>query len=119
MFKIRNLSIFAYVLLISLFMPVERAFATSNSHSTVDDDSVTAAFNALYADWRVFLAWLSGIATLTCILAFIVLMIKLGAAGDNPYERRKVMKELMIVLITTALTGSATLIFALMVQTIA
>ena len=100
-------------------MPIERAFAVSNSHSTVDDSKVTAAFNAFYADWKSFLMLLGGIATLTCILAFVVLMVKLGAAGDNPHERNKVMKELMVVLITTALTGSATLIFALLVQTVA
>ncbi|MBG9694138.1 hypothetical protein ABD91_25700 [Lysinibacillus sphaericus] len=86
----------------------------SNMHSGVNDEEASAAFDRFFSDWKMFLAFLSGLATLTCVLAFIVLMVKLASASDNIIERPKILREILVVLIVAALTGSATLVFALL-----
>ncbi|MFY0521543.1 hypothetical protein ACOMCU_27575 [Lysinibacillus sp. UGB7] len=86
----------------------------SNMHSGINEEGVSAAFDRFFSDWKMFLAFLSGLATLTCVLAFIVLMVKLAGASDNIIERPKILREILVVLIVAALTGSATLVFALL-----
>lgn len=64
------------------------------------------AFTDFVAEYSVLLSVGSGFGILTGILAFIVLFMRIGANGDNPQERAKAAKELIVVGISTAALGS-------------
>lgn len=104
----------AVIMGINYFFNLAWASQPSNMHSGIDEEGASAAFDRFFADWKMFLAFLSGFTTLTCILAFIVLMMKLSANSDNILERPKILREILVVLIVAALTGSATVVFALL-----
>lgn len=91
----------------------------SNKYSKIDETSTEGAFDRFFTDWHVFMSFLAGFATLSSILAFIVLMVRLANSADNPYERSKVLREILVVLVVAALTGAATVVFLLLAQTAA
>lgn len=86
------------------------------NHSEVDQDVLQEKFDEFFTDWKAFMGFLAGIATLSCILAFIVLMIKLGAASDNPILRNKVMKDILVVFVSACVLGSASVFLFLLAQ---
>ena len=66
------------------------------------------AFTAFVSEYSLLLSVVSGFGILTGILAFIVLFMRIGANGDNPQERAKAAKELIVVGISTGALGSVT-----------
>ena len=66
------------------------------------------AFTAFVSEYSLLLSVVSGFGILTGILAFIVLFMRFGANGDNPQERAKAAKELIVVGISTGALGSVT-----------
>ena len=66
------------------------------------------AFTAFVSEYSLLLSVVSGFGILTGILAFIVLFMRIGANGDNPQERAKAAKELIVVVISTSAVGSVT-----------
>ena len=115
-FKKTKFIIFALTVMLLVGVNSNMALASqpSNSYSSINDEGVKAAFDAFFTDWQMFLAFLSGLTVLTCILAFIILMVKLANAGSNAYERSEVMKQIVAVLVTAALAGSASVVFILL-----
>lgn len=79
-----------------------------------DDGAFKKAWDALMEEYRVILAYIAGFGALTSILTFIIHFIRLGAVGDNPQERRKVVYGMLISAICTALLGGITLILTLL-----
>ena len=63
------------------------------------------AFTAFVSEYSLLLSVVSGFGILTGILAFIVLFMRIGANGDNPQERAKAAKELIVVGISTGAAG--------------
>ncbi|BBW98935.1 hypothetical protein GsuE55_37680 (plasmid) [Geobacillus subterraneus] len=66
------------------------------------------------AEYRIVLAYIAGFGALTSVLTFILHFIRLGAVADNPQERQKVIRGMLISAICTALLGGATLLLTLL-----
>ena len=73
----------------------------------------TSTWNTIFQKYRVVITGISGIATLSFLAIFIILMLKLAKSADNPTERSKVLNGVLWTGIALALTGSATLMCAL------
>lgn len=86
------------------------------NYTDVNKTNIQEKFDEFFKDWKAFMSFLAGIATLSCILAFIVLMIKLGGASDNPMLRHKIMKDILVVFISACILGSASLVLFLLAQ---
>ncbi len=59
--------------------------------------------------YKAVITFISGIATATFVLIFIVHFIKLGATATNPRARSETLKGMLISGITAAFMGSLTL----------
>ncbi|MBR5180568.1 MAG: hypothetical protein IKW90_17470 [Lachnospiraceae bacterium] len=73
----------------------------------------TSTWNTIFQKYKVIITGISGLATLTFIAIFVILMLKLAKSSDNPTERSKILNGVIWTCIALALTGSATLICAL------
>lgn len=65
------------------------------------------AINEFATKWSVVVNGVLGFAILTSVLCLVVQFMKLGITSGNPGERQKVVKDLIIVAICTALLGSS------------
>jgi hypothetical protein len=83
-------------------------FVVSNM---MNDDIV--AWNHIFSNLKTIIVGITGIATLACILGFVIQIVKLGLAADNPVERERAVKGLLWTGIGTAGLGAATLIFGM------
>ncbi|TCJ98273.1 UNVERIFIED_ORG: hypothetical protein BDK47_11859 [Anoxybacillus amylolyticus] len=95
------------LVLIAMFFP-QWAFATGTS------TPLQKAWSALMSEYRIILAYIAGFGALTSILTFIVHFMRLGAAADNPQERQKIVRGMLISAICTALLGGVTLLLTLL-----
>lgn len=82
-----------------------------------DPANITQAWSNFYQDWEGLLTFVIAFGILTALLAFIYLMIKLAMAGDNPFERQEVFKELLVLAVTTAILGAFGLAFITLMMT--
>ncbi|MEK5209495.1 hypothetical protein [Psychrobacillus sp. FSL H8-0510] len=80
-----------------------------------DPKNVDEAWFNLYEDWQKFLAFVLAFGLLTSILIFIMLMMKLSNTGDNPYERQAVLKDILVLFVTTAILGGFGLFVTLVI----
>ena len=78
-----------------------------------DQSDSTKTWNTVFKKYRVVIVGISGVLTLTFIILFLINFFKIGAASDNPPERRKVLHGLLWTGIAAAGSGSVTLICAL------
>lgn len=78
-----------------------------------DQSDSTKTWNTVFKKYRVVIVGISGVLTLTFIILFLINFFKIGAASDNPTERRKVLHGLLWTGIAAAGSGSVTLICAL------
>lgn len=76
----------------------------------LDTTVLSSGVQAFLTEYQLLINAGTAFGILTGILAFIVLLMQLSANGDNPNERTKILKELFIVGITTALLGSLTFV---------
>lgn len=83
------------------------------NYANFNDAALTSAFVAFVTEYRVILGAGAAFGILTGILAFIFLLLQLAAKGDNPSERQKVITELAVVGISTALLGALTTVVAI------
>lgn len=74
----------------------------------LDNGSTSSSWNNLIGKSKNFVIGISGIATVAMILFFIILLTKLGATADNPSERAKVVKGLIVSGLAVAGLGSVT-----------
>ena len=73
----------------------------------------TSTWNTLFRKYKVVITGFTGIATLTFLILFIMQLVRLSAAANNPTERSKALQGILWIGIALALSGSATLICAL------
>ena len=71
------------------------------------------AWNQIFSNISGIITGISGLGVLCCILAFIIQILRLGAAAGNPAEREKAIKGLLWTGIGTAGCSAAALIFGL------
>ena len=71
------------------------------------------AWNTIYSKYKVFINGAAGVGALTCVVAFVLNAVKLGAAAGNPGERRNAMKGLLFSGIGTAILGGAVIFFSM------
>lgn len=74
-----------------------------------DDES---AWNLIYEKYRNIIIGVAGIGAITCVLAFVLAFIKLGASAGNPQERRKNLVMLLWTGAGAAGLGGVTIVFA-------
>lgn len=70
-------------------------------------------WNTIFNKYRVAIVGIAGVLTLTFIVLFLINFFKVGAASDNPVERRKALIGVLWTGIAAAGSGSVTLICAL------
>lgn len=125
--------LFSFILIGSSFLFSETAIAAPTEDDSVgtgfssremytwhqqwQDDEVKQSFDLFQNEWTTFLTFVAAAALLTCILTFIVLMLKLGSSGDNPYVREKVTRDILVLLVTIAILGAASVVLALIFTT--
>jgi len=69
-----------------------------------------AAWTSFITKYRNFIVGISGIGAVSMILFFIMQLLKLGAAADNPQGRQQAITGLIWSGIAAALLGSVTII---------
>lgn len=70
-------------------------------------------WNTIFKKYRIAIVGIAGILTLTFIVLFLINFFKVGAASDNPVERRKALIGVLWTGLAAAGSGSVTLICAL------
>lgn len=90
---------------------------TQNTYAIDVQKGFINAVNSFILEYKVHIAGFLGFGIMSGVLAFIVLFMKLGTYSDNPYMRSNVIKELIIVGITTSLLGGLPLIVILFFTT--
>lgn len=74
----------------------------------LDDVDGESSFNNFFEKYRGVITAVSGIATLTMVVFFILGLIKLAKSGDNPTDRKKASGSIIVTGIAMALLGSLT-----------
>lgn len=81
--------------------------------ATVIPSGMEEALTNLYREYYVFVNGFIAFGLLTGVFAFIVLFLQLAAVGSNPYARMFILKEMLVVGISTALLGGFPLMMVL------
>lgn len=79
----------------------------------ISDSDGQSTWNRIFSEYKEVIVGISGIATLTFFVFFIVNLLKLGGSGDNPNARRSAILGLIFTFIGCAGCGSVTLFVAL------
>lgn len=78
----------------------------------------TTAWTELMKEWNSIVTGVAGFGALTSLLVFIIHMINLASLGNShPIARKKVLNDILISGITTALLGATGLIFWIVYNT--
>lgn len=94
-----------------MVMTTSMAFAEENKFAT--------AWGELMVEWHTIIAGVAGLGALTSLLVFILHMFQLATLGNShPIIRKKIMNDILISGITTALLGGVGLIFWIIYQTV-
>jgi len=76
----------------------------------VDGDD-QSAWNLIYSKYKGVIVGIAGLGTITCVLAFVIFFMKMGATSGNPAERSKCLTMLLFTGAGAAGLGAVTLIF--------
>lgn len=68
------------------------------------------SWNAIFEKYKNIIVFASGVGCLSCLLAFILMFLKLGASASNPKERKEAAKGVIYTGIGTAALGCVTII---------
>jgi hypothetical protein len=83
------------------------------------ENKFATAWNGLMKEYRVIVSGIAGVGLLTSFLVFIIHMMQLASVSNsNPNARGRVIKNIFISGITTALLGATTLIFTVLYKTV-
>ena len=81
----------------------------NNSAFTKEGNSQDDAWNKIFTKYKGVIMGVSGIATLTMVVLFIINFIKLGQAAGNPQARSQALSGLLWTGIAAAGAGGVTL----------
>lgn len=100
-----------FLMLISVMIVLNstEAFA-SNGEKLIN------AWNAFILEYRIVLAYFTGIGALTSVLIFIYHMVQLANLSAHPIKRRESMMNILVSLICTSLLGGLGIITGLFYQ---
>ena len=103
-----KIEILMFIILFSLIfiIPTEFSYAEGDTNEAIGEfkDTINKIANILLA-----------IAALSSVLIFIIHFLRLGAAHNHPMSRYRIMKDIMVSGIVTALIGAIGLVFKLYV----
>lgn len=76
----------------------------------VDGDD-QSAWNLIYSKYRGVIVGIAGLGAITCVLAFVIFFIKMGASSGNPSERSKCLTMLLFTGAGAAGLGAVSIVF--------
>ena len=79
-----------------------------NDDSKAEPTTQGAAWTEVFVKYRVFILGVTGMATLTLLIIWIYLFVRLAGTSGNPMARRQVSSSLLLCGVATALMGSVT-----------
>lgn len=82
-----------------------------------DPETIDEAWVNFNNDWSDFLNMFIALGLLSSVGIFIYLMIQLAGSASNPYEREKVQKDILVLLVVTACLGGIGTLSAILIQT--
>lgn len=108
--KLKTLHLKWKLLLFSLlfsptFIP-QVTHARGKLNATPVAAELTKGLKIFLKEYRVVVGGVVGFGVMTGILAFVYLLSKLAAVADQPQARAEVLKELLMVGVTTSLLGA-------------
>ena len=92
---------------------VTNVYAKSAGLPNYVKQEVTGKFAEFIDEYNILLSGMWGFFMTSSVLIFIIHFIKLGKFSDNPFARKKIMNDMLITGICTALLGSFGLFFYL------
>ena len=78
-----------------------------------EDGGSESTWNKIFQKYKVIIAGVSGVLTLTFIVIFMINISKLGLSADNPAGRSRAIAGLLVTGIAVALFGAVTIICGL------
>lgn len=107
--------VWATVSFFAVYWSTTLVVSASDSKSvTLIPKGMQQALTNLYREFYIFVNGFIAFGLLTGILAFIVLFLQLGSSGNaHPMARAFILRELLVVGISTALLGGFPLIIVL------
>lgn len=108
--KVMKVLLFALIMTELFIMTIHPVYADTKVQLK---QGFSDAWTALFNEYKLQIAGFIGFGLATSILAFIVNLLKLGNSGSNPQQRSHILKELVALVITTALLGSVGLVMGL------
>lgn len=83
------------------------------------ENKFATAWNDLMKEYRIIVGGIAGIGVVSSFLVFIVHMFKIATLGSaSPEMRSKIISNILISGVTTALLGATTLIFTLLYKSV-
>lgn len=95
------------------FLIMYFAMTLTTHATTVVPKGMEKALTNLYKEYYIFVNGFIAFGLLTGVLAFIVLFLQLAQVGSNPYARIFILREMMVVGVSTALLGGFPLLIVL------
>ena len=127
----KKISVFLILfLIITMLMPGTKVFAGKDDPTGIgikynSDGSLTYGdaytkntdqanvWNEIFTQYKGLIAGITGLATLTMVVLFIMNFVKLAKAGDNPNERNKAISGLLWTGAGAAGLGAVTIFVSL------
>ena len=85
----------------------------SKGNVSVSGTSNKNTWNQIFEKYKKVIVGVTGIATLTLLLVFIISIVNLAANGSNPQKRSMALTWILWTGIATGLLGSVTIIFGI------
>lgn len=79
----------------------------------LEDDNSAGTWTKIFQKYKVVIAGIVGIATLTFFIFFVIYLLKVASSADNPTERKRAVQGLIWTFIATAICGALTTFVAL------
>jgi hypothetical protein len=102
--------LFALIVTELFIMTIHPVYADSRIQL---NQGFSKAWTDLFNEYKVQLVGFIGFGLATSILAFVINFLRLAQNATNPQQRSHVLKELIVIAVTTALLGSVGIIMGI------
>ena len=103
-------------LMITIQMAIMDIYAGTPGLPLYVKEGVVEKFNQFLEEYNILLSGVWGFFMTSSVLIFIVHFIKLGRFSGQPVMRQKIMNDLLVTGVCTALLGSFGLVFFLITR---